>query len=79
MLNFLDDFENHPHLYNRQKTEVKLPNGNTADCWVYFLPKYPDSFLKLQHFDNYDSNGEHGLQYVPRYQRDPDHKLWFSN
>lgn len=67
MMEFLDDFENHPEFYNRQKTQIKLPNGDINDCWVYFLLKYPDSFIESQHFDNYDSFGEHGLQYVIRY------------
>lgn len=76
-MEFLDDFENHPDFYNRQKTEVKLPNGNIVDCWIYFLPNYPDKLLKLQYFDCYDSNGAHQLQYVNRYQRDPEDKLSF--
>lgn len=77
MMEYLDDFESHPDFYNRQKTEVKLPNGNVVDCWVYFLPNYPDRLLKLQYFDCYDSNGAHHLQYVTRYQRDPEDKLSF--
>lgn len=79
MMKYLDDFENHPDFYIRQKTKIKLPNGDVTDCWVYFLPNYPENFLELQHFDNYDSNGEHGLRYVTRYQRDPNDKLWFPN
>lgn len=79
MLKYLDDFENHPDFYIRLKSEMKLPNGDITECWVYFLPNYPDSFMELQYFNNYDSNGEHGLQYVTRYQRDPNDELWFSN
>lgn len=76
---FLDEFENHPDFYNRQKTKVKLQNEDVIDCWVYFLPNYPDNYLELQYFDNYNSSGEHKLPYVTRYQRDPNDKLWFSN
>jgi len=79
MLKYLDDFENHPNFYKRQKTQVKLPNADIIDCWIYFLPNYPDNFLDLQFFENYDSCGEHGLQYVARYQRDPDEELSFPN
>jgi len=79
MLEYLDDFENHPNFYNRKKINVKLPNGDIIDCWIYFLPKYPDSFIESQYYDNYDSNGSHGLQYVTRYQRDPKDKLFFLN
>ncbi|CAI6361666.1 unnamed protein product [Macrosiphum euphorbiae] len=64
MLEYLDDFENHPNFYERQKTQVKLPNADIMNCWIYFLPNYPDSYLELQRFDNYDSCGEHGLPYV---------------
>jgi len=64
MLEYLDDFENHPDFYVRQKTKVKLPNKDIVNCWIYFLPNYPDSFLELKYFDNYDSYGEHGLKYV---------------
>lgn len=79
-MKFLDDFENHPNFYIRQKTQIKLANDNNIiDCWVYFLFNHPDSFLELQYFDNYDSSGEHGLQYVARYQRDPNDELRFSN
>jgi gamma-glutamylaminecyclotransferase len=79
MLAFLDEFENHPDFYNRLKTKVKLQNEDVIDCWVYFLPNYPDNYLELPYFDNYDSYGEHKLPYVTRYQRDPDDKLWFPN
>lgn len=79
MLKFLDDFENAPDFYGRLKIKVVLPNGNVTDCWVYMLPKYPDNLINLQYFDDYDSNGAHGLQYVTRYHRDPNDKLWFSN
>lgn len=79
-MKYLDDFENHPNFYTRLKTQIKLANeDNIIDCWVYFLPNYPDNFLKLQYFDNYDSSGEHGLSYVTRYQRDPNDELHFSN
>ncbi|VVC41994.1 Hypothetical protein CINCED_3A024265 [Cinara cedri] len=64
MMEFLDDFENHPDFYNRQKIEVKLPNGDIRSCWIYFLPNYPERLLELQYFDCYDSNGAHKLQYV---------------
>jgi len=78
MLEYLDDFENHPDFYTRQKTKIKLPNEDIVDCWIYFLANYPDSFLELKYFDNYDSYGEHGLEYVTRYQRDPDDQLRLS-
>lgn len=79
MMEYLDIFENHPSFYKRQKTKVKLPNADITDCWIYFLPNFPDSFLDLQCFDSYDSNGEHGLAYVTRYQRDLDDQLSFPN
>lgn len=79
MMEFLDEFENHPNFYNRQKTEVKLPNDDIVNCWVYFLPKYPDYFLESQYFSDYDSHGAHGLAYVERYQRDPDDVRSFQN
>lgn len=79
MLAFLDEFENHPNFYVREYTKVKLPNGDIIECWVYFLQNYPDSFLKLQHFDNYDSYGDHGLLYITRYHRDQEDILKFRS
>jgi len=79
MLEYLDDFENHPDFYIRKNIKVKQTNEVIADCWVYFLSDYPKSFLDLNYFHNYDSNGDHGLAYVLRYQRDPDDKLWWKN
>lgn len=79
MLEYLDDFENHPNFYVRQKTKVKLSDGDITECWIYFLPKYPDAFLELEYFENYNSFGEHGLSYITRYQRDPNDQLQLSN
>lgn len=79
MLKFLDDFENVPAYYDRQTIEVVLPNGDVTNCWVYMIPKYPNSFLELQCFDNYDSYGEHGLRYVEKYDRDPNDESLLYN
>jgi len=51
-------------IIEKKKINFKLPNGDIIDCWIYFLPKYPDSFIESQYYDNYNSNGSHGLQYV---------------
>ncbi|XP_050423493.1 gamma-glutamylaminecyclotransferase-like isoform X2 [Adelges cooleyi] len=64
MLAFLDEFENHPNFYVRQKTCVKLTNDDIVECWIYFLTNYPDNFLQLKYFSDYDSSGTHGLAYV---------------
>lgn len=79
MLRYLDDFENHPNFYVRRHTEVKLSTGDVVECWVYFLENFPDGFLELQRFDDYDSYGDHGLVYVTRYQRDHEDVLRFRS
>lgn len=36
----IDGLEGHPHNYRREKTLIKLEDGNYVHCWLYFYPHY---------------------------------------
>ena len=79
MLEFLDAFEGCPTLY--QRTTVKLevlewvgrkdgeesPSvGSEVEAFIYSTKTYQPDWLTLPKYDNYDSYGSHGLDYVTR-------------
>jgi gamma-glutamylcyclotransferase (GGCT)/AIG2-like uncharacterized protein YtfP len=35
----LDELEGHPHEYCREKTAIRLDNGQVLEAWVYFYPQ----------------------------------------
>nr|CAD7604293.1 unnamed protein product [Timema genevievae] len=73
MLASLDILEDHPSFYQRDIEHVRLMNSteeeNIFKCWIYFLNKFKPEMLSLPHHKNYSSTGDHGLQYLERYQR----------
>ncbi|XP_077982188.1 gamma-glutamylaminecyclotransferase C-like [Glandiceps talaboti] len=79
MLAVLDDLEGHPTYYERSKLTVKfLGNdkcGKTESIWVYVLKTFKEELAKLPYLDSYDSKGDHGLEYVSRYDRTTDSRL----
>ncbi|KAI1899604.1 hypothetical protein AGOR_G00063500 [Albula goreensis] len=85
MLEFLDEFESCPHMY--QRTPVKLeveewvgesgPLSGTkpaaksiVEAFIYSTTTYEPEWLNLPTYDDYDANGNHGLAYVTRECRD---------
>lgn len=84
MLQFLDEFEGCPHMY--QRTLVKLqvedwesksssPEATPAanrivEAFVYNSTTYQHEWLNLPYYDKYDAYGEHGLHYTECEARD---------
>ncbi|XP_065930145.1 gamma-glutamylaminecyclotransferase-like [Magallana gigas] len=77
-MKFLDYFEDHPEMYTRTvilaeytdsnvtkssapKSKENQPNTH-SECWCYFYNDR-DSVRDLPHIDEYDTKGEHGLEY----------------
>ncbi|XP_071397393.1 gamma-glutamylaminecyclotransferase-like [Centroberyx affinis] len=83
MLKFLDAFEAVPTMYQRTpvKLEVKewvgrtdggeTPSpGSIVEAFVYSTTTYKPDWTSLPSYENYDSFGDHGLEYVTREARD---------
>ncbi|KAK2856999.1 hypothetical protein Q5P01_005734 [Channa striata] len=82
MLEFLDDFESVPTMYQRSvvKLEVKewvgeiegevTPSlGNITEAFVYSTTTYQPEWPSLPSHESYDAYGVHGLKYVTREER----------
>ncbi|KAJ8307039.1 hypothetical protein KUTeg_015123 [Tegillarca granosa] len=70
---WLDMFEDHPHLYKREIIRViQVDSGDSGDqaisqrvqeCWCYFYQQFEDSQIKPPFYDDYNSSGARGLEY----------------
>ncbi|XP_069826826.1 gamma-glutamylaminecyclotransferase isoform X3 [Dendropsophus ebraccatus] len=82
MLQFLDEFESCPDMYQRTIKRIEilkwggkddLPEGrtaaNTIECFVYSTTSYQPEWLNLPYLDCYDSHGTHDLSYISRLDR----------
>ncbi|XP_073520311.1 gamma-glutamylaminecyclotransferase isoform X1 [Phyllobates terribilis] len=82
MLQFLDEFESCPDMYQRTIKRIEIlewggkddsPEGraaaNTTECFVYSTTSYPPEWLNLPYLDCYDSYGTHGLRYINHQDR----------
>ncbi|XP_029378930.1 gamma-glutamylaminecyclotransferase B-like [Echeneis naucrates] len=82
MLNFLDDFESVPSLYQRTAVRVEVmrwlrrtegeeaqPPGSITEAFLYSTDTHPSDWPSLPCYESYDSCGDHGLQYVAREAR----------
>uniref|UniRef100_A0A087YPT4 Gamma-glutamylaminecyclotransferase n=1 Tax=Poecilia formosa TaxID=48698 RepID=A0A087YPT4_POEFO len=78
MLEFLDSFENIPTMYQRTAVELeikmadekeKLMAGSIMEASVYSTTTYQPDWPSLPTYDNYDSNGDHGLKFMLREDR----------
>uniref|UniRef100_A0A3B5MT68 Gamma-glutamylaminecyclotransferase n=2 Tax=Xiphophorus couchianus TaxID=32473 RepID=A0A3B5MT68_9TELE len=78
MLEFLDSFENIPTMYQRTVVELeikmadkeeKLSPGSIMEAFVYSTTTYQPDWPSLPTYDNYDSNGDHGLKFTLREDR----------
>ncbi|KAK2160062.1 hypothetical protein LSH36_141g08075 [Paralvinella palmiformis] len=48
MMTWMDDFEGHPEIYQRDKIRIVTADNsgkNIVECWVYFLKKFPPGLL----------------------------------
>ena len=63
MLAFMDHFEGHPEVYNRDKVRahaVQSPetphatDGDSFECWTYFLKGFPPALLCKETTSVYD-------------------------
>ncbi|GJQ76424.1 hypothetical protein Trydic_g2139 [Trypoxylus dichotomus] len=64
----LDILEDHPNFYVRELYTVKnLDGGGDLTAWIYFIKNFKSELLKRPMYENYSSDGEHGLKYVIRY------------
>ncbi|XP_075994073.1 gamma-glutamylaminecyclotransferase-like [Genypterus blacodes] len=78
MLRYLDELESVPSMYQRTvvKLQVKecegeeqLSPGSSTEAFVYSTTTYQPLWPSLPTCDSYDSQGPHGLEYVPRHKR----------
>lgn len=84
MLQFLDEFEGCPNMYQRTPMRVEVldwENKNSTsegasaikdilECYVYSTTTYQPEWMHLPYYDNYDSFGKHNLSYVLRESRE---------
>ncbi|XP_048834041.1 gamma-glutamylaminecyclotransferase B-like [Brienomyrus brachyistius] len=84
MLQFLDEFEGCPHMYQRTSVELEVKqwagestsSGQSADAprrmnaFVYSTTTYQPEWRSLPIYESYDAYGSHGLVYVSREYRD---------
>lgn len=71
VLSDLDELEEHPNFYTREKYNVKCTNADSSDLnvWIYFIKRFKPELLNSTMLENYSSKGPHGLGYVARYER----------
>jgi gamma-glutamylcyclotransferase (GGCT)/AIG2-like uncharacterized protein YtfP len=41
MMQRIDRLEGHPHSYKREKTNIKMQDGQVVEAWLYFYPEIP--------------------------------------
>ncbi|XP_040192097.1 gamma-glutamylaminecyclotransferase [Rana temporaria] len=82
MLQFLDEFEGCPDMYQRTIKSIEIldwegkddspeerPAASTIECFVYSTTSYKPEWLSLTYHDCYDSYGAHVLRYIDRQDR----------
>ena len=83
MLKFLDDFEGVPAMYQRTLVNLEVKQwaaqaegegtpspGSVTEAFVYSTTTYQPDWPSLPSYESYDSDGDHGLEYVTREARD---------
>ncbi|KAL4608815.1 gamma-glutamylaminecyclotransferase [Arapaima gigas] len=83
MLQFLDEFEGCPHMYQRTRVNLEVEDwvgdsgmcegkgapGSQMEAFVYSTTTYQPQWLTLPYLESYDAKGDHGLIYVSREYR----------
>lgn len=88
MLQFLDRFEGCPEMYQRTLVQLEIEKwvgededkpqtGGVIESFVYTTTTYQPEWLQYPTYENYDTNGDHGLNYVCREGREPDVQ-WYN-
>lgn len=84
LLQFLDKFEGCPDVYQRTPLRIEVVEwegkshesedgptvNNIVECYVYSTTTYQPEWINFPYYENYDSFGNHGLQYVLRESRE---------
>lgn len=80
LLEWMDSFEGHPEVYERDRVLVELLTGDgdrgdesrdsdvtttTTTCWSYFLKRFPPQLLDVESYSNYEAFGINGKPYQP--------------
>ncbi|XP_056308851.1 gamma-glutamylaminecyclotransferase C-like [Danio aesculapii] len=77
MLEYLDWFEKCPDLYQRTSIQLEIlkeneESGGVEEAFVYSTTTYEPDWLQKPTYESYDTNGDHGLKFVPREERKGD-------
>ncbi|XP_026121025.1 gamma-glutamylaminecyclotransferase C isoform X1 [Carassius auratus] len=83
MMHFLDRFEGCPEMYQRTTVQLEVQDGdgegeNTlkpgslVETFVYSTTTYQPEWLQKPTYENYDSKGDHGLEFVSGEGRSPE-------
>uniref|UniRef100_UPI0037E9594B gamma-glutamylaminecyclotransferase C-like n=1 Tax=Semicossyphus pulcher TaxID=241346 RepID=UPI0037E9594B len=83
MLEFLDDFESVPQMYQRTLVNLEVEEwvgetmgeerptaGSITEAFVYSTTTYQPDWPSLPCYESYDSHGDHGLEYETRESRE---------
>ncbi|CAM4504469.1 unnamed protein product [Leuciscus chuanchicus] len=80
MLEFLDEFESCPQMYQRSLIRLEVQDGpgggehtpkagSSVEAFVYSTKTYESEWLQKPTYESYDAKGDHGLLYVCRENR----------
>ncbi|XP_039504288.1 gamma-glutamylaminecyclotransferase C-like isoform X1 [Pimephales promelas] len=83
MLEFLDEFEKCPQMYQRTLIRLEVQDGpgggehkpeagSSIEAYVYTTDTYEPEWLEKTTYESYNSNGDHGLRFVGRENRRPE-------
>ncbi|XP_048053866.1 gamma-glutamylaminecyclotransferase B-like [Megalobrama amblycephala] len=69
MLDFLDEFEECPELYQRTTVQLEVQDGpksgSIIKAFMYSTTTYEPEWLQKPTYESYNASGDHGLRYVP--------------
>ncbi|KAF2900385.1 hypothetical protein ILUMI_05808 [Ignelater luminosus] len=76
VLNNLDSLEKHPSFYVRELYDVKRIDANAQNikAWIYVMKNFKPELLHKPFFDDYSSEGAHGLKFATKFERDYDYR-----
>lgn len=62
MLARLDELEDYPDFYDRAVREINVAEGQSEQCWLYYLNRFPEKLLSLPHLAEYKDTPEKSYQ-----------------